>query len=497
MNKYIEDFKKHGYELLDKTIINIQQNEYIDIIDNIGYKYHIYYNAIYKTWNPKKWGKNNPYSIENIKLYLKQNNYKCELISTEYNYKMLSCKCQCGNIYNIQAGNLLFKKMDTCPQCSAKRGGIKNIKNKYLKFAEDNNLILYQDEYKGCKNKTYFKNKDGYIVCGTLYNAVNNSGMSIFKHSIFSLYNKYVLYNINHYIELNTKDKKYLTQIISVDKIKSDSSFKCGKCNKEFKRNTQYFIYEKAFYCNECNSKELSNQRIKNFNYEQSIFAKYNLNLLEPYTNKKNEILCITKEGYLIKESENNLSAKSNYLSKVFHICNPYVIDNIKTFITNNNIDCEIVSNKYYGNKSKLTFKCKCGCLFKISLIDFIKGNRQCSNCRNTIKSKLEENTAIILQQFNIQYIQQFTFDDCKDKQLLPFDFYLPDYNICIECQGKQHFEIIDYFGGEERFNYTKKHDNIKKEYCDNNNIKLVYIDYTENDINSIKTIISNITLEK
>ena len=148
-------------------------------------------------------------------------------------------------------------------------------------------------------------------------------------------------------------------------------------------------------------------------------------------------------------------------------------------------------------NKSKLTFKCKCGCLFKISLIDFIKGNRQCSNCRNTIKSKLEENTAIILQQFNIQYIQQFTFDDCKDKQLLPFDFYLPDYNICIECQGKQHFEIIDYFGGEERFNYTKKHDNIKKEYCDNNNIKLVYIDYTENDINSIKTIISNITLEK
>ena len=34
----------------------------------------------------------------------------------------------------------------------------------------------------------------------------------------------------------------------------------------------------------------------------------------------------------------------------------------------------------------------------------------------------------------------------------MPFDFYLPKHNICIEYDGKQHFEPIDIFGGEDEF---------------------------------------------
>lgn len=52
----------------------------------------------------------------------------------------------------------------------------------------------------------------------------------------------------------------------------------------------------------------------------------------------------------------------------------------------------------------------------------------------------------------NISYILQKTFEDCKNKKQLPFDFYLPEYNICIEYDGEQHFRPVDFFGGQDEF---------------------------------------------
>lgn len=54
-------------------------------------------------------------------------------------------------------------------------------------------------------------------------------------------------------------------------------------------------------------------------------------------------------------------------------------------------------------------------------------------------------------------------------------DFYLPDYNLAIECQGKQHFVPVDTFGGKDGFNEIVIRDNVKKQCCDNNNIKILY----------------------
>ena len=62
-----------------------------------------------------------------------------------------------------------------------------------------------------------------------------------------------------------------------------------------------------------------------------------------------------------------------------------------------------------------------------------------------------------------------------KDKEHLELDFYLPDYNIAIECQGIQHFVPIKYFGGEEKLNRQLKYDKIKKELCKEHNIEILY----------------------
>jgi hypothetical protein len=101
-----------------------------------------------------------------------------------------------------------------------------------------------------------------------------------------------------------------------------------------------------------------------------------------------------------------------------------------------------------------------------------------CKNSKgeNTIKKFLEDN--------QVTYIPQKTFDDCRGKtNKLPFDFYLPNYNICIEYQGEQHFRAVTCWGGEMALNKTKVTDKLKKEYCSLKGIKLLEILYNTNPI--------------
>jgi hypothetical protein len=57
----------------------------------------------------------------------------------------------------------------------------------------------------------------------------------------------------------------------------------------------------------------------------------------------------------------------------------------------------------------------------------------------------------------------------------------------CIEFDGKQHFIVPEQWGGDKYLLDVKRLDNIKNEYCKNNNIRLLRIKYTKfNDIELI-----------
>ena len=85
------------------------------------------------------------------------------------------------------------------------------------------------------------------------------------------------------------------------------------------------------------------------------------------------------------------------------------------------------------------------------------------------------------LNNYNINCIFQHSFEDCRYKRPLRFDFYLPDYNMCIEFDGRQHFCYnTKYSLG--RFDDIKKRDKIKDDYCKDNNIKLLRISYEDQD---------------
>jgi hypothetical protein len=56
----------------------------------------------------------------------------------------------------------------------------------------------------------------------------------------------------------------------------------------------------------------------------------------------------------------------------------------------------------------------------------------------------------------------------------------LPELNICIEYQGIQHYEEVEFFNKVRSFESQKNYDQIKRNYCRNNNIKLIEISYLD-----------------
>jgi CDGSH-type Zn-finger protein len=104
------------------------------------------------------------------------------------------------------------------------------------------------------------------------------------------------------------------------------------------------------------------------------------------------------------------------------------------------------------------------------------------SGCPICQRSKGEEEIENWLKENNILYETQKRFKNCKNILPLPFDFYLPSYNILIEYQGEQHFKPMGFGGNsKQKFQRTIKNDQIKILFCHEYNIKLLSISYLDN----------------
>lgn len=86
-----------------------------------------------------------------------------------------------------------------------------------------------------------------------------------------------------------------------------------------------------------------------------------------------------------------------------------------------------------------------------------------------------------VLDSMQITFEREMSFVDCRgDTHPLRFDFYLSQHMAAIEFDGKQHFEPVEHWGGQESFERTQRHDSIKNAYCESNNIRLLRIKYTD-----------------
>lgn len=118
----------------------------------------------------------------------------------------------------------------------------------------------------------------------------------------------------------------------------------------------------------------------------------------------------------------------------------------------------------------------------------------QGAGCPLCMRSKGEKRIEDTLNKYKVEYVQQYYFKKCRGKRRpLPFDFFLPERNLCIEYQGEQHFKPVRFMGTSYEnavyvYNQTKEHDKTKEVFCKRNNIGLMKISYK--DFNKIEDII-------
>ena len=123
----------------------------------------------------------------------------------------------------------------------------------------------------------------------------------------------------------------------------------------------------------------------------------------------------------------------------------------------------------YKATHEKVLIGCKEHGYFEMSPASHLRG-QGCPRCNHSI---LEESLCLFLTNNNIEFEQ--------NKRNIPWlnglelDIYIPKYNVAIECQGLQHFEPFEFFGGEEKFKQQVERDKLKKQLCDEHGIKLLY----------------------
>ena len=125
--------------------------------------------------------------------------------------------------------------------------------------------------------------------------------------------------------------------------------------------------------------------------------------------------------------------------------------------------------------------QCDCGNQHEVASNHLKRGSVQSCGCIST--SIGEMNIKKILEDNNIEYKEQITFDDLKNIKPLRYDFGIYENGKLvrlIEFDGIQHFEKQDYF--THNLTSIKNNDIIKNKYSKDNNIPLVRIPYWERD---------------
>lgn len=155
-----------------------------------------------------------------------------------------------------------------------------------------------------------------------------------------------------------------------------------------------------------------------------------------------------------------------------------------------------IKPTEYRNTEGRVYWECKCACgnpnNFLVTASSLLSGNTASCGCLNG-KSKGEEYLKQLFIKNNIWFKQQCTFNDLLSPKNshLKYDFLIKYNNelILIEYDGIQHFQPINYFGGEKQYSYLKECDELKNQWAKKHNYKLIRISYTVN--------LANYTLEE
>lgn len=344
------------------------------------------------------------------------------------------------------------------------------------------------------KTKIPFSDSEGYkysLSTENISNSVRKNG----ELARFFAKNPYTYYNICLFIKIN-KLEIVIENFNNVSNAKDLITIRCLKHNIVFNKSWNN-IKNGLCGCEKCteeNNKKKSRDRANTTEYVKSTAKeKYNIEIVsEEYINNATKLDFICNNH---KDDGIQSMTWRNIISAINHPCrfcsremtreaimktNDMFLDEVKKI----HGEKYKVVTKYQGSKNKVRVLCsKCDNVFEIRADHFINGH----GCGLCTKSKGEEKIKVILDSNDVEYIREYKFKDCIGiSKQLPFDFYIPKYNLAIEYQGIQHFEPVEMFGGQEVFERQIINDTRKVNYCNKNNINLLPIPYWEEDLEKI-----------
>lgn len=358
------------------------------------------------------------------------------------------------------------------------------IKKKLLKSYEDEDYKLigkYKDK------KTYdILEKGGYKFIVFYRNWLDG-----YRPNIVDKRNPYSIDNIKNFIKLNNITSKLLS-----DKYKTNKSYlqlRC-QCGNIYNTSWTHFRNGHNWVCRDCANKQNGENFKSNIgDVKQEVINCGFIPLFDKYENANMPLKIMDKDGYLSESYIGNIR-RMKQINRISPR-NPYTIYNIKKYLKDNNINLELISDKYINKNEPLKWKCPCGNIFEMNFETFRNGKIRCNSCTKK-DSELELLVSKWLDDNNIKYEREYRISDCKDKRCLPFDFKIDINNELrlIEVDGIFHYEV--QYNKEDRLKEQQKHDQIKNDYCKEHNIKLLRIPYWEFTNNNYKNILNNFIKE-
>ncbi|HBJ1650946.1 TPA: hypothetical protein LA460_003380 [Clostridium botulinum] len=353
---------------------------------------------------------------------------------------------------------------------------------------EESEIINYT-----CNDKINFMDYLGYKYYLSLQNlsTINRRNTT---PAIFFQNNPYTYENINNYLKLNNIKLEVFTRNPKNSTCKLE--WKCLIHNNVFDRSWNS-IKNGSVMCPECELISFRNKRCHTLEYVKlKALENFNINIVsKEYVNNETKLdfICNNHKDLGVQHITwgnmlDSVHPCSHCLKKIVLKKTMKSHENFIKQVKEIHGNKYIVLSEYEGSNKYVQVYClKCKNEFNIRASHLLEGH----GCGICTKSKGEEQIKLILDKYNINYIREYRFNDCRGvKKLLPFDFYLKDLNLLIEYQGKQHYEPVEMFGGQKQFETQQINDNCKRQYCKSKNINLLEIPYW--DFNNIETILIN-----
>lgn len=342
----------------------------------------------------------------------------------------------------------------------------------YERFKEKG-YILLEKEYKSNAVRMECIDKDGYK-----YSICNNLLQNGRTSDKFGVLNPYTIHNINNYLKINSNGSKFIGEVYEGSK--SIIKITCETCGEEIEMTWANLLKLNDFSCKKCKE----NPRKYTLEFIKNEFKNKGFRLLDTeYIGNNNSLNCIDSNGYKIKKKYTALSSNKDSYIFSYKFNKENYIDNVNNYFKINNIDCVAIRIlEQVGDIVWIECICECERKFKTNIGAIKNGQVRCTYCSKTM-SKLEYNVRIWLDENKVEYIFQKRFEDCRNNRKLPFDFYLPKFNCCIEVDGQQHYTPSIFAttqDKDEEFKKRKINDEIKTNYCKEKNIDLLRISFKD-----------------